>query len=149
MARVPLQRGAALHLRDHGGVEPHADVEEEVPAVHRAEADAAARVAIERSEQLARGLDGVVGHADGAREHVGRPARHHTQRGARPRQAVGRLVQRAVTSEDHHGVDVTGGGVLGQPERVPAPARLGDGDVVVGRERLADHDARPGRHRRR
>ena len=124
-------------------------MEQEVPAVDRAEGDPARRAAGQGAEQLAGGLDRILGRPDGAGEHVRRAARQRGQRGRAPGQAVGGLVQRAVTAEDDDRVEVLGGGVLGQPGGMAAPARFRHLDVVVGGQRLADDDAGAGGDGRR
>ena len=58
---------------------------------------------------------------------------------SRAGQAVGRLVQRAVAAEHDDHVDPVGGGALGEAGGVAPPVGLGQGHVVVGRQRLLDH----------
>ena len=127
VTEVALEGGAPLDLGDHGGVEADADVEQEVPPVDVADADRAdaARPGPERGQQLAGGLDGVVGHADGAGEDVGRPARQDTEGAVGAGQPVGGLVEGAVAAEHDDGVGPVGRRALGQPGGVAPPAGLG------------------------
>ena len=145
---VALEPRAPLDLLDHRGVEPDAGVEQEVAAVDRAQPDPADRPPRQRVEQHAGGLDRVVGQSDRAGEHVGRPARQGREGAAGPGQPVGRLVERAVSAEHHDHVDARRGRALGEPGGVAPPAGLGQGHVVVGRQRLADDHTAAGRHRR-
>ncbi len=102
----------------------------------------------ERGQQLARGLDGVVCHADGAGEDVRGPARQHPEGAGGAGEPVGGLVERAVAAEDHDHVGSRGRRPLGQAGGVPPAAGLRHGDLMVGGERLLDHHPGPGGDRR-
>ena len=117
VSEVALHRRSDLHAPDDGGVEADPEVEQEVTWVglegrarcgRDAEADAPARIARQRvDELLGRGLR-VVRDAERAREHVGRTAGERRERHLRSGEPTTGLVQRAVTRE--HGDDVVAGG---------------------------------------
>ena len=94
----------------------------------------------EAVEEGAGRLDRVVGQPDRAGEDVGRAAGQGGERGVGAGQAVGRLVEGAVAAEHDDDVDAVAGRALGQAGGVVAAVGLGDGDVVVGRQRLLDDD---------
>jgi hypothetical protein len=145
----PLELGPALDLLDDGGVEAEPDVEQEEAAVHAAEPDVLDVPGGQPVEQRAGRLDGVVGQADRAGEHVRRAPGQGRQGRARAGQAVGGLVQRAVPAEHDDDLDALVGGPPGEAGGVVAAVRRGDRDVVIGRERLLDHDLAARRDRRR
>ncbi len=70
------------------------------------------------------------------------------QGGAGAGQTVGRFVEGAVAAEDDDHLGAGRGRALRQPGGVAAAAGLGGGDVVVGRQRLLDHDSSAGGDRR-
>ncbi len=94
-------------------------VEQEVAGVGPAQSDPLHRSRGQRAQELAGGLDRVVGHANGAGEDVGRPSGQHAERGLRAGQAVGGLIEGAVASQDYGCVQPVGGRPLGQPGACP------------------------------
>ena len=108
----PSQRFSEAPLLDgrhDGGVEADAGVEAEEPPVHPAEPDRAEVAGVDAAgQQLGRG-DRVVGQADRAGEHVGRPAGQDAERGVGAGDAGGDLVQRAVAAEADDDVDARAG----------------------------------------
>jgi hypothetical protein len=147
VAGVALERRPPLDLAHHLGVEPDADVEQEVPAVRRAEPDRLDGAPGQPGQQVTGRLDRVVREPHRPREHVGRPSRQHGERGVGAGEAVGRLVQRAVAAEDRDHLDADVGRALGEAGGVAPAAGLGEGHVVVGPEGLLDDHPTPGGHR--
>src|SRR5205823_13841529 len=96
---VALEERSPLDLRDHGGVQAEPGVEEEAPPVGDAQPDAPEVAAGERLDETLCRLDGVVGHADAPREHVGGPARQRRQRGAGAGEPVRGLAEGPVAAE--------------------------------------------------
>ncbi len=149
MAGPPLPWSAPFHLGHHGGVEPDPAMEKEVSSVHRTEPDLSDARPVESIEQSGHGVDRIVGKTQNAGEDVGAPAGEDGQGCAGSGQAVGRLVEGAVTTQDHHDVDAVSRRRSGQPAGVAPALGLDQCHLVVGRQRLADdHPAAAGDRRR-
>ena len=149
VGEVALELAVPLDPADDRGVETDAGVEEERSAVHETDTDPLGRAAPERPEELAGRVDGVRREAERARVHVRGAARQRCERRVGVEQTVGGLVQGSVTCEHDHDVEAVVRGRVREPGRVAAPRGLGDLDLVLGGQELADHDALAGRHRRR
>ena len=96
-----------LDLGDDVCVEPEAGGEREPAVISPAQTDGALRAVAEQLQEVARGFDSVVGHAERSGEHVGASARHHGQRGRSGVDSIGEhavddLVHRAVAAEHDH-----------------------------------------------
>ena len=102
VAGVALEPGAPLHLGDHGGVEAHPDVEEEVAAVHRRRGRPAGccRWASASSRSPVASI-GSLGSPIVRANTLVEPPGQRRQRARRAGQPVGRLVERAVAAEHH------------------------------------------------
>ena len=147
MRRVALQLAVALDPADHRRVEAETGVEQEAAAVDTPEPDARERAPAQRREQHVRRGDRVERDAERARVDVGRAAGKRRERGVGAGQAVGGLVERAVAGEHRDDVEAVVRGGAREAGRVAAPRRLGDLDLVLVREQLADQDAPAGRDR--
>ena len=148
MAGPPLPGTSAFDLFDHGGIEADTAVEKEVTALDRSEADAIDVAGIESLEEHGDGVDAVVREAKDSGEDVGGAPGEGGECSFRPGKAVGCFVECAVTAEhDNEVVALTGGG-LGETGGVAPSAGFGEGDVMVGGQRLVDHDPSSGGDRR-
>ncbi len=96
-------------------------MEEESPPLGDAEADASEPALGERHDEPFGRLDGVVGDAEAAREHVGRSARQGGQRGSRACKAVGGFAERAVAGQHGDGFNPVERGAAGDAGGVAAP----------------------------
>ena len=103
----------------------------------------------ERPQQLVGRVDRVGREAERPRVDVGRAAGERRERGVGVQEPVGGFVQRAVAGEHDDDVEPVVRGRAREAGRVAAPRRLGDLDLVLRGEQLADHHALAGRHRRR
>ena len=148
VASPPLPGTSAFDLFDHGGIEADTAVEEEVAPLDRAETDAADVAGIERFEEHIDGVDAVVREAEDSGEDVGGAPGEGGECGVRAGEAVGCFVERAVTAEHDDEVVALPGGGLGETGGVAPSAGFGEGDVVVGGQRLVDHDPSSGGDRR-
>lgn len=148
MAGPPFPGTPAFDLFDHGGIEADTAVEEEVAPLDRAETDAADVAGIERFEEHVDGVDAVVREAEDSGEDVGGAPREGGESGICAGKSVGCLVERAIAAEHDDEVVALPCGGLGETGGVAPPAGLGEGDVVVGGQRLVDHDPSSGGDRR-
>ena len=140
MAEPPLHRSTLLDLAYDGGVVPDARVEAEVPTVDVAEADRPDVACGDAVGQQLHRSNRIVGHAEGAGEHVGAAARQRAERGLGTGHTGGDLVERAVAAEADDDIDATAGGILGEPGGVSAAIGLDDLDVVaLGESSVHDH----------
>lgn len=148
MAGPPLPWTSAFDLFDHGGIEADTAVEEEVAPLDRAETDAIDVAGIERFEEHGDGVDAVVREAEDPGEDIGGAPGEGGESGICASEAVGCLVERAIAAEHDDEVVALPRGGLGETGGVAPPAGLGEGDVVVGGQRLVDHDPSSGGDRR-
>ena len=137
---------AALDLGDHRGVVAHADVEQEVPAVDPAEPDPADRVcgrarrAGHRSPRSGRWAGRSCGRTRSSSRRAARPA---------PSSVPARPLAASLSVPSPPSTTTTSVPSAAAPcaSRVAWPRRFVSArrDVVVGRQRLLDHDTRRGR----
>lgn len=148
MAGPPLPGTSAFDLFDHGGIEADTAVEKEVAPLDRSETDAIDVAGIESFEEHRDGVDAVVREAEDPGEDIGGAPREGGESGVRASEAVGCFVECAVTAEHDNEVVALPGGGLGKTGGVAPSAGLGEGDIVVGGQRLVDHDPSSGGDRR-
>ena len=146
--RPTLQGAPSFDFSDNRGVKADADMESEVAIVDGAKSDALDGVVRERIEQHPGCLDGIVGESKGSRKDVGGATGNGGQCGRRAGQAVGRLVERAIASEDHDHIGTVGGSGGGEARRMAPAGGLRDGDGMVGSEGFGDDHPSPGGDRR-
>jgi hypothetical protein len=154
MAEPALQRGPPLDLAHHGGVVTDPGVEAEVAAVHLAQPDRFGLAGGDPGGELLHRGHGIVGHAEGAGEHVRAATGQYPECGVRAGHARGHLVEGAVATEPDHHVEPPPGGVLGEARGVATTVGLDDFHLVapvaaVGGEGAVHHHGVAGRHRRR
>lgn len=149
MTGVALESRPPLHLGHRRRVEAHTHMEEEVAAVYRAQPDALDAPGVEGVEEVAGGLDGVVGQADGAGEHIGGPPGKRRQGTGGAGESVGGLIEGAIATEYDHHIGARRRRPLGEAGGMAAPTGLGEGDGVIGGEGLLDDDPAPGGDRGR
>ena len=148
MAGPPFPGTSAFDLFDHSGIEADAAVEEKVAPLDCAETDAVDVASIERFEEHVDGVDAVVREAEDSCKDVGGAPGEGGECGVRAGEAVGCFVERAVTAEHDDEVVALPGGGLCETGGVAPSAGFGEGDVVVGGQRLVDHDPSSGGDRR-
>jgi electron transfer flavoprotein beta subunit len=148
MSRPPLHLSMALHCCHHRGIETHPGMKTEEPVVDPPQADGADVVRLETRSQQSDGSDRVVRQADGAGEHVGRPAGQYPKCRLRSRQTGGDLVHGTVPAEGDHGVEASAGGILGETDGVSPPVGFHNVDLMMLCERSVDHDPVAGGDRR-
>ena len=144
VAGPALPGTSAFDLFDHCGIEADAAVEKEVAPLDPSETDAIDVAGVEGLEQHVDRVDAVVREAEDSGEDVGGAPGEGGECSVRAGEAVGCLVERAVTAEHDDQVVALPGGRLGETGGVAPPAGFGEGDVVVGGQRLVDHDPSSG-----
>ncbi|MEI2652834.1 MAG: hypothetical protein V9G12_11925 [Microthrixaceae bacterium] len=149
VAEAPLEMRPLLDLADQPGIPTDARVEEEVSAVHRADADAVDRLLAQRDERRAQRVDGVVAQPERPGEHVRGAAREGSERDVGSDEAVGGLVEGAVAAEHGDDVDTVVDTFLRELGGVTPVAGLDHPHVVGGGEQPVDRHLASGGDRGR
>src|SRR5215472_408802 len=154
MAGALAAAALLLHSGDDGRIEAHSGCEREPAVLQPAQADRAPPAVPQRVQQRSGGLDWVVRQAQGAREHVRRPCRDHSECGYRVvnavgEQPVGDLVDRPVSAQGDDDVDPVAHRPARQRRGVATVGGLLDGKLRGTAERVRKHIALALRHRGR
>ena len=142
---VSLELTRAARPGDDRGVEAGAAVEQEAAPVAGPRPIRSNDRRSSDASSWAVASTGSCGDPERAGVHVVEPPGKRRQRGLGADEPVRGLVERAVAAEHRDDLDAPSCAAAGEPGRVAAPGGLHDLEVVVGAERLLDHDplARP------